>query len=575
MDFPGKNETVRGNKRSGLEEATLKISQRLVNVDTKPWIGETFKLKVRSVSGNQIHLEVVTPNEEIDPKFSLLETKLSSYGSLHNTRQDANYNIAGILSSNGMQTNRPIVPVNQPSRPNQEQPENAIQILPYNFEPSIPPQKMAITPTASDQSASMFEVDRERVSDQEKEKEKLSPEMEGVDEGEQVTFGVEPQGYDLDNQKTYDLMPLKTSEYDLSLKVSSIIEYIRKKQSVIFEGSRFSGKRRCIVGSIISRINPYNMYKTRILVITFERESAEYFYKQVSAKISHMAGVRSSLCVGSTKVRDNVRELEQGCQIVFGTPARLVDLLTRGVLKLGEVIFVAMYCNRHLPAEFQEPLQSITRHLPSNFQYLITYPLGAKFDFKLLQTYTFKSFGKHIAIVDNVPHFHRLNVIAEPLYKRDVMWMLQNQQRIGLVCDRSDLQMVDMWLGDLPCPVKCLIPTYRKLPSKGRERRHYIKQSKTLFQERVEQYKWGILIILQESVKFAPCSLDGSLDAIILIGNTKLHDPEYRDHMLVRPGGHIFLNVPDLQFRSSQPSIVTESHEGAGATTQIPQPVAV
>lgn len=58
-----------------------------------------------------------------------------------------------------------------------------------------------------------------------------------------------------------------------------------------------------------------------------------------------------------------------------------------------------------------------------------------------------------------------------------------------------------------------------------------------------------MLLILQESVKFAPNALDGSLDAIILLGNSmKIHDPDYRDHMLVKPGGHIFTNIPDLQF---------------------------
>lgn len=387
-----------------------------------------------------------------------------------------------------------------------------------------------------------------------KSKVKKDPAVETTDE---ISYGVEPIGQDKHNPKYYQEMPLKTDTYDFSLKIPQVIELIRKKQSVIFEGARFAGKRRAIVGSIVSRVSRYHQsFTPRILVLTFERESAEYFFEQVKEQIEHMTQVKLSICVGSTKVRDNIRELQAGCQIVFGTPARLVDLISRGVLKLGDVKFLVMYCNRHLPAEFQEPLQGIARHLSPNFQYLITHPLGANFDFQLLQTYTFSRFGKSTSIVDTTPHFHRLNVNTDPLYKRDVMWMIHNNQRVGIICDRADLTMLDIWLGDFLCPIKCLIPTYKKLPSKGRERRHYIKQSKTLFKERVASYQWGILVMLQESVKFAPNALDGSLDAIIIIGTcSKMHDPEYRDHMLVKPGGHIFVNIPDFQFNCPDPDL--------------------
>jgi len=463
-----------------LTEDTYKISQRLQGVDTKPWVGKTLLLRVRSVNRNQILLEVHPPNveEEDNNSIKIKEVKHVKMALI----QEGAFNPPSI--SNEALSDLPDIPAKEPALNCQD-----------------------------------------------------------------VTYGVEPKETKV-TPKFYQPMPLKTELYDFSLKVPTIIDYIRKKQNVIFEASRFSGKRKCIGNSIVSRINPYSdTFATRILVITFERESAEYFHEDVQSKTTHMKNVRLSLCVGSTKVRDNVRELQQGCQVVFGTPARLEDLLKRGVLKLQDVNFVAMYCNQHLPAEFQEHLSYICRHLTSDFQYLITYPLGANFDFKLLQTYTFNRFADHLTFIDNTPHFHRLNVVSDVLYKRDVICMVHAQQRIGLICDRQDLRMIDMWLGDMLCPVKCLVPTYQKLPSKGRERRHFIKQSKTLFKERVNQFEWGVLIIVQESVKFAPTSLDGSLDAVIILGNTpKLHDPEYRDHLLVKPGGHVFVNVPDLQF---------------------------
>jgi len=547
-----------------LNEFTYQIGQHLENVDTIPWIGKTLYLKVKSISANNIHLEIVPPSQQMrNPHriskppgvFNKVQSRLpqekppelrnhsnGSRGHTHSPRQH---------------------PMQLPQHPNRMV-APARSISSNHSNRSLSPRPAM--PTSPRHSSVKIEGSRSGMKPNPPAIKDEFPEMS-------FTYGVKPS--DKSSGRFYEPIPLKTSKYDFSLKVPTVVEYIRKKKSIIFEGSRFSGKRQAIIGSVISQVNPYfDSFKPKILVLSFERESAEYFHDSIKGKISHMKDVRLSLCVGSTKVRDNVRELQSRCQIVLGTPARLVDLLSREVLKLDNVSFLVMYCNRHLPVEFQTPLEVISRHLPDKFQYLITYPLGANFNFKLLQSYTSSRFGENIPIVDNTPHFHRLNIINSPLYKRDILWMLQNQQRVGLICDRQDLDMIDMWVGDIHCPITCLIPGYKKLPSKGRERRHYIKQSKNVFKERVTKYEWGLLIILQESVKFAPSSLDGSLDAVILVGSApKLHDPEYRDHLLVKPGGHVFVNVPDLQFNADDEadavlsgfgdSIITSQFQGS------------
>lgn len=38
------------------------------------------------------------------------------------------------------------------------------------------------------------------------------------------------------------------------------------------------------------------------------------------------------MCIGGTEVRDDVRKLEQGVQIVVGTPGRVNDMMTRSAL---------------------------------------------------------------------------------------------------------------------------------------------------------------------------------------------------------------------------------------------------
>ena len=39
-------------------------------------------------------------------------------------------------------------------------------------------------------------------------------------------------------------------------------------------------------------------------------------------------------CVGGTNVRDDIKHLEAGVQIVVGTPGRINDMLNRSVLRM-------------------------------------------------------------------------------------------------------------------------------------------------------------------------------------------------------------------------------------------------
>jgi hypothetical protein len=81
--------------------------------------------------------------------------------------------------------------------------------------------------------------------------------LQNPDVTERATFGVEPIGDDKNNPVEYSPIALQTEQYDLSLKIPLILDHIRSGDSVIFEGTRFSGKRRCIISSIMNSITPY------------------------------------------------------------------------------------------------------------------------------------------------------------------------------------------------------------------------------------------------------------------------------------------------------------------------------
>ncbi len=45
-------------------------------------------------------------------------------------------------------------------------------------------------------------------------------------------------------------------------------------------------------------------------------------------------GVTCHACIGGTNVRDDIKRLETGVQIVVGTPGRVYDMLNRSALRM-------------------------------------------------------------------------------------------------------------------------------------------------------------------------------------------------------------------------------------------------
>lgn len=45
-------------------------------------------------------------------------------------------------------------------------------------------------------------------------------------------------------------------------------------------------------------------------------------------------GVTCHACIGGTNVRDDIKRLEGGVQIVVGTPGRVYDMLNRSALRM-------------------------------------------------------------------------------------------------------------------------------------------------------------------------------------------------------------------------------------------------
>lgn len=107
---------------------------------------------------------------------------------------------------------------------------------------------------------------------------------------------------------------------------------------------------------------------TQALLLAPTRELAQQIQKVIDALGDYMR-VTSHACVGGTAVRDDLKILSSGVQIVVGTPGRVLDMINRGALSLKNVkMFVLDEADEMLSRGFKDQIYDVFQYLPSKVQ---------------------------------------------------------------------------------------------------------------------------------------------------------------------------------------------------------------
>ena len=75
-----------------------------------------------------------------------------------------------------------------------------------------------------------------------------------------------------------------------------------------------------------------NIKQCQALILAPTRELAQQIQKVVIA-IGDFMNVECHACIGGTSVRDDMKALQDGPQVVVGTPGRVQDMIQRRFLK--------------------------------------------------------------------------------------------------------------------------------------------------------------------------------------------------------------------------------------------------
>jgi translation initiation factor 4A len=143
-----------------------------------------------------------------------------------------------------------------------------------------------------------------------------------------------------------------------------------KGHDVIAQAQSGTGKTATFSISILQKIDPA-IKGTQALILAPTRELAQQIQKVVVALGDYM-NIECHACVGGTNVREDMAKLQEGVQVVVGTPGRVFDMINRRALRTDTIkIFCLDEADEMLSRSFKDQTHCVFQLLPQVTQVVL------------------------------------------------------------------------------------------------------------------------------------------------------------------------------------------------------------
>ncbi|KAL3964270.1 hypothetical protein ACCO45_001274 [Purpureocillium lilacinum] len=143
-----------------------------------------------------------------------------------------------------------------------------------------------------------------------------------------------------------------------------------KGHDVIAQAQSGTGKTATFSISVLQKIDT-SVKQCQALILAPTRELAQQIQKVVVA-IGDFMNIECHACIGGTSVRDDMKALQDGPQVVVGTPGRVHDMIQRRFLKTDAMkMFVLDEADEMLSRGFTDQIYDIFQLLPQSTQVVL------------------------------------------------------------------------------------------------------------------------------------------------------------------------------------------------------------
>jgi translation initiation factor 4A len=143
-----------------------------------------------------------------------------------------------------------------------------------------------------------------------------------------------------------------------------------KGRDVIAQAQSGTGKTATFSISALQKLDVSNP-QCQALILAPTRELAQQIQKVVIA-LGDFMKIHCHACIGGTNVRDDMKILEAGAQVVVGTPGRVFDMINRGALKTDDMkMFILDEADEMLSRGFKDQIYDVFQRLPPSTQVVL------------------------------------------------------------------------------------------------------------------------------------------------------------------------------------------------------------
>jgi len=143
-----------------------------------------------------------------------------------------------------------------------------------------------------------------------------------------------------------------------------------KGRDVIAQAQSGTGKTATFSISALQKLDLSNP-QCQALILAPTRELAQQIQKVVIA-LGDFMKVSCHACIGGTNVRDDMKILSDGAQVVVGTPGRVFDMINRGALKTDHMkMFILDEADEMLSRGFKDQIYDVFQRLPPSTQVVL------------------------------------------------------------------------------------------------------------------------------------------------------------------------------------------------------------
>lgn len=169
-------------------------------------------------------------------------------------------------------------------------------------------------------------------------------------------------------------------------------------KDMIGQAQTGTGKTLAFGGGLLTNVYPRKGKLPQALILSPTRELAMQIYEELE-RIGKYNGSRLVCVYGGSDIEKQIRNIKRGCEIVIGTPGRVMDLMRRKVLKLEDARYIVLdEADEMLNMGFVEDIETILKELNEERQTILFSATMPKTIKQIASNYM-KPDYEHIAIV--------------------------------------------------------------------------------------------------------------------------------------------------------------------------------